>query len=143
MKTEKQLDQRPYIALANEYHRHRKIRGLSDAAFRLHVTLLLTSNEETTDGVVAKTDLFLRGSKVAKELLEAGLVHEKNGVYKLHDYLEHQKSKSQIAELSAERAKNGASGGRKGMHLRHHVNKGVLSDRCMLCQQYGLSPDIP
>ncbi|MGP4995489.1 hypothetical protein [Glutamicibacter ardleyensis] len=143
MTKEKKLDKRPYIALANEYHRHRKIRGLSDAAFRVHVTLMSIANEETTDGVVAKTDLFSRGTKVGKELIQGGLVHEKNGVYVLHDYLEHQKSKAQIAELSAERAKNGASGGKKGMHLRHHVQKDVLSDRCELCQQYGLSPDIP
>lgn len=143
MTNDKKLDQRPYIALANEYHRHRKIRGLSDAAFRIHVTLLLIANEETTDGIVAKSDLFARGTKVGKELIEAGLVHEKNGVYILHDYLEHQKSKAQIQELSAERAKNGSSGGKKGMHLRHHVNKGVLNDRCELCLEHGLNPDIP
>ena len=33
-------DGRPWIKLTIEYPRHRKIRGLSDRAFRLHVTLL-------------------------------------------------------------------------------------------------------
>lgn len=137
------FDPRPWITLANEYYRHRKIRGLSDAAFRVHVTLLLIANEERTDGRIVKTDLFTRGPKVAKELIDAGLVLHGDGEYALHDYLEHQKSRQEIADLSADLAKRGQSGGIKSAHIRHHVAKGVLNERCALCQQHGLNTDLP
>lgn len=135
-------DPRPYIALTNEYHRHRKIRGLSDAAFRVHVMLMLLANEETTDGVVEKTDLYQRGPKVAKELLAAGLVHETGDGYVLHDYLRHQKPREELIKLSQANAKNGHAGGIRSAHGRWHVDRGVLSDDCALCQKFGLDPNF-
>lgn len=124
---------RPYFTITNEYPRHRKIRGLSDKAFRLHVTLMATCNEERNDGLLLKADLNMLGVKAGKELLEAGLVHEHPEGYQMHDYLEHQKSAAQIEELISKKAESGSVGGRAGMHKRWHVDRGEFSEECPLC----------
>lgn len=128
-------DTRPYITLANEYPRHRKIRGLSDAAFRLHVILMTTANEDRTDGVVLPEDLELKGPGAKKELLDRGLVEEPSkGVYVLHDYLRHQNSSEEIDERINEKRKRASTGGKVSAHNRHHVEKGVVNPDCELCQ---------
>ena len=128
-------DTRPYITLTNEYPRHRKIRGLSDAAFRLHVTLMTMANEDRTDGKVLLVDLESRGPKVKKELIDADLVHDlgKDG-FMLHDYLNHQNSSDEIDERINEKRKRASTGGKVSAHNRHHVDKGVINPDCELCQ---------
>lgn len=127
-------DTRPYITLTNEYPRHRKIRGLSDAAFRLHVTLMATANEDRTDGVVLPVDLESRGPKVKKELIDADLVHDMGkGGYVLHDYLKHQNSADEIENFRQEKRERGSRGGKVSAHKRHHVDKGVFNPNCELC----------
>jgi hypothetical protein len=128
-------DTRPYITLTNEYPRHRKIRGLSDAAFRLHVTLLTMANEDRTDGKVLPVDLDSKGPKVKKELLDANLVDDlgKDG-FQLHDYLKHQNSSDEIEERIQDKRKRASTGGKISAHNRHHVDKGVVKDDCELCQ---------
>lgn len=127
-------DTRPYITLTNEYPRHRKIRGLSDAAFRLHVTLMTMANEDRTDGVVLPVDLESRGAKVKKELIDADLVHDlgKDG-FVLHDYLKHQNSSDEIEEYKQEKLKRASNGGKVSAHNRHHVDKGIVNPNCELC----------
>ena len=128
-------DTRPYITLTNEYPRHRKIRGLSDAAFRLHVTLMTMANEDRTDGVILPEDLEMKGPKAKKELLDKGLVEEPSkGVFVLHDYLSHQNSSKEIDEYKQEKLKRASNGGKVSAHNRHHVDKGVVNPDCELCQ---------
>lgn len=128
-------DTRPYITLTNEYPRHRKIRGLSDAAFRLHVTLMTQANEDRTDGKVLPVDLESRGVKVKKELIDANLVHDMgNDGFVLHDYLRHQNSSEEIDERINEKRKRASTGGKVSAHNRHHVDKGVVNPDCELCQ---------
>jgi len=86
-------DTRPYFTLTNEYPRHRKIRTLSDKAFRLHVELIADCNEAQSDGKFSKHELNMRGTKAGKELIDAGLVEETKDGYQLHDYLSHQHSR--------------------------------------------------
>ncbi|KUM34564.1 hypothetical protein [Arthrobacter sp. EpRS71] len=127
-------DRRPYFTMTNEYPRHRKIRGLSDAAFRLHVTLIALANEETRDGLVSDSDLLAKGSKAKKELITAGLVVGlPDGTFALHDYLKHQNSAEEIARYKAEQKERGQRGGLKSAHTRHHVNKGRIDPNCALC----------
>lgn len=124
-------DTRPYFTLTNEYPRHRKIRTLSDKAFRLHVELIADCNDAQSDGKFSQHELNMRGIKAGKELLDAGLVEEIEGGYCLHDYLSHQHSKQQIQEYKA--SKSGA--GAFGAHTRHHVKKGVFEIGCNHCQE--------
>jgi len=124
-------DTRPYFTLTNEYPRHRKIRTLSDKAFRLHVELIADCNEAQSDGKFTKHELNMRGTKAGKELIDAGLVEERDGSYELHDYLIHQHSKKQIQDYKTNKAGAGAF----GAHTRHHVKKGIFEIGCTHCQE--------
>lgn len=132
--TDQEKDKRPYFVLTNEYPRHRKIRHLSDKAFRLHVTLLGLCNEDRNDGIISKQDLQMLGPGAGKELLKASLVHEKEpGIYQLHDYLRHQNSRKEIEELVTEKQAAGKIGGKKSAHLQWHVKRGITNPECELC----------
>ncbi|UAV84813.1 hypothetical protein BV113_00190 [Glutamicibacter phage BIM BV-113] len=132
--TDKEKDKRPYFVLTNEYPRHRKIRHLSDKAFRLHVTLLGLCNEDRNDGIISKQDLQMLGPSAGKELLSKSLVHEKEpGIYQLHDYLRHQNSRQEIEELVTEKQAAGKIGGMKSAHKRWHVDRGIHDPNCELC----------
>jgi hypothetical protein len=124
-------DTRPYFTLTNEYPRHRKIRTLSDKAFRLHVELIADCNEAQSDGKFTKHELNMRGPKAGRELIDAGLVEEIDGGYCLHDYLSHQHSKKQIQEYKASKVDAGAF----GAHTRHHVKKGIFEIGCKHCRE--------
>ena len=127
-------DRRPYFTMTNEYPRHRKIRGLSDAAFRLHVTLIALANEERIDGLVNDGDLLAKGAKVKKELTGAGLVVARpDGTFVLHDYLKHQNSAEEMERYKADQKERGQRGGIKSAHTRYHVNKGKIDPNCELC----------
>lgn len=129
-------DKRPYFVLTNEYPRHRKIRGLSDKAFRLHVTLLGLCNEDRNDGIIGAHDLEMMGTKPGKELITKGLVEKQaNGDgYRLHDYLKHQNSADEIAEYITDKQAAGAKGGSRSAHKRWHIDRSIISPDCGLCQ---------
>jgi hypothetical protein len=129
-------DKRPYFVLTNEYPRHRKIRGLTDKAFRLHVTLMALCNEDRNDGIISQQDLDQMGKPAGKELLAKKLVHPAEaGEYVLHDYLKHQNSRAQIEELISQAATAGAKGGKRSAHKKWHVDRGIVKDDCDLCQE--------
>lgn len=128
-----ELDPRPYFTLTNEYPRHRKVRGLSDKAFRLHVTLIALANEERNNGHVLGIDADMFGPRPRKELITAGLLHEAADGYQLHDYLKHQRSREQISKHIDKKRKAGAIGGRISNHVRNHKNKGINDPSCEYC----------
>ncbi|MFF5791108.1 hypothetical protein ACFY5D_03570 [Paeniglutamicibacter sp. NPDC012692] len=132
--TETAKDKRPYFVLTNEYPRHRKVRGLSDKAFRLHITLLGICNEDLNDGIIGKHDLNMLGPGPGKELLTAKLVYDNGGgTYRMHDYVKHQNTAAEVKHMLSERAESGRRGGIKSAHTRNHVNKGVTDPNCPLC----------
>lgn len=127
-------DTRPYFVLTNEYPRHRKIRGLSDRAFRLHVTLFGLCNEEKNDGHIQRVDLEMLGKKAGKELLDAGLVREDaDSGYRLHDYTRHQNTAEEIAQKQKDKQERGARGGRRSAHTRWHTGRGEFDPNCEYC----------
>lgn len=128
-------DKRPYFVLTNEYPRHRKIRGLSDKAFRLHVTLMALCNEDRNDGIISQLDLDQMGKPAGRELLTKKLVHPAaDGEYVLHDYLKHQNSRAEIEKHISEAQKAGAKGGKLSAHKKWHVDRGIVNPDCELCQ---------
>lgn len=132
--TNLEKDRRPYFVLTNEYPRHRKIRGLTDKAFRLHVTLLGICNEDRNDGIISKLDLEMMGPKPGKELIDKALVQPtRDGEYQLHDYLKHQNSRAEIEEHSAEKQAAGKLGGKASAHKKWHVDRGIFNPDCDLC----------
>lgn len=127
-------DRRPYFVLTNEYPRHRKIRPLSDKAFRLHVCLMALCNEERNDGLIYEQDLYDKGKSVGQELIKAGLVHDAGeGQYQMHDYLRHQNSALEIAEKSKDKQERGSRGGVQSAHNRWHVKRDKFDPNCELC----------
>jgi hypothetical protein len=95
----------------DRYPRHRKVDGLSDAAFRLDVSAVCWCAENLTDGVVLVTELCqvsrLKGTKASKaaaELVAAGRWDVIAGGWVIHDYLDYNPSKAKVlAEREAAR----------------------------------------
>ncbi|WP_431862702.1 hypothetical protein [Micrococcus terreus] len=138
--TPEERDPRPYFTVTNEYPRHRKIRALTDRAFRLHITLMALCNEDLNNGVIGPHDLNMLGPKPGKELLDAGLVHTHPDGYQLHDYLRHQKSAAQVEDHVNKRIEAGARGGTIGMHNRWHVARNKFNPNCVWCADLDSEP---
>jgi hypothetical protein len=106
-------DDRTYIKLHDGMPRHPKVRGLSDKAFRTFVSALCYCSEYLTDGeVVSAVAKDLGPPKAWAELVSSGLAEAAPGGYLMHDYLEHQRSAQEIAELKEKRRAAGKLGGR-------------------------------
>lgn len=88
-----------WVKLDDGFADHPKVVGLSPGAFRLYVTALCYSARHNTDGRVAKTVLAaLRGSRRdARALERASLWEPVPGGWLIHDYLEYNRSASDVA----------------------------------------------
>jgi len=94
---------------------HPKVVPLSDGAFRLHASAILYSARHLTDGVVHKTLVrtlipTYRASYV-QELTKAGMWVKTSDGFRIHDYLEWNKSRETILaerERKREAGKRGA-----------------------------------
>jgi hypothetical protein len=92
-----------WIKIDDTFPNHPKIVGLTDKAFRVHISGLCYCGTYLTDGYVPMTiagRLALEDMSVIAELVNAGLWRDKvqeNGFY-IHDYLAHQTSKQQVED---------------------------------------------
>lgn len=92
-----------WVRLDDGFTEHKKVLGLSDAAFRLHVHTLCYCARMLTDGCIARVWLCGgKGKKLPKavdELVESGLWHtDDSGDFRVHDYLSYQPSRSQVKQ---------------------------------------------
>jgi hypothetical protein len=130
----------PWVRFDDQFPIHRKVDGLSDAAYRLHTSAIFWSARNLTDGFVSEEDLdgvtarVRTPSRFAAECVKRGVWHhagqacpsEKcpapvdNDGWVIHDYWEYQPSKAQVVadrEAAAKRqakwraAHNGSSNG--------------------------------
>lgn len=97
---------------------HRKLLPLTDAAFRLWFAAVCYCNQQSNDGQLDRAALKLlfgyledpgKGSVALAELVSAGLLDATEKGYELHDYLEYQRSREEVAEsnrAAAERMRN-------------------------------------
>lgn len=98
---------------------HPKIEALSDKAFRSLVGMWCYCARQHTDGLVSAARWKGVPARVRRELLDVALVDPllgdglSTGVT-MHGYLEHQRSREQIEEVSSARA----AAGRKGAARR-------------------------
>lgn len=88
----------PYLNLDDGFAQHRKVRRLTDSAFRLHVAGLCYCAQQMSDGDVDVEDIptLVRRYKRASldELVTKGMWRlKKDGHYEIHDYLEWNKSR--------------------------------------------------
>lgn len=137
----------------DQYPIHRKVAGLSDAAFRLHSAAIFWCARNGTDGLVPEEDLdqvcgqVRDPARFAAECVDRRTWHpaaydcpspdcpgprdEKGWV--IHDYLQYQPTKGETAvKRQAEQEKKSA-GGKLGNHRRWHAAAGKTSPDCPWC----------
>ena len=90
-----------WIKIDDAFPNHPKVIGLSDKAFRVHISGLCYCGTYLTDGFIPMTvasKLAETEMKVIVELTNAGLWIEnvKSNGFTIHDYLAHQSSKTQV-----------------------------------------------
>lgn len=98
-----------YLLLEGEFAENTKIQGLSDKAFRLHVTGLTHCARNLTDGAISEIDLrklaaisaIARPNVVITQLQTAGLWEPNGSGWIIHDYLEHNPSRRELLEKRA------------------------------------------
>ena len=106
-------DDRTYIRVHDGLDENHKIEGLSDSAFRLLISSWCYCSRNLTDGRITDAAWKKRGTpKSRRDLIAAGLVEQHDGFVQMHDYLRHQRSAAQVAELREQRRAAGKKGGR-------------------------------
>lgn len=103
-----------WLKLDDHVAEHRKIRRLSDAAFRLHVTALAYCAKDETDGLVTEADFdeMEHGRRLRKHvpnLIDSGLWEPVPGGWLIHDYLHYNPSHAKLtAKREADRKRQEA-----------------------------------
>lgn len=117
-------DRRPWIKLDRTYFRNAKIVRVSNDAKILHLTLIMWSAEQKTDGVIPEQVCKQMGSEPFKELTTNKLLIKHGKDFAINDYLRHQTPAQIISEKAT-----------KGAHVRWHEQKGVTAPDCQYCKQ--------
>ena len=90
-----------WVKIDDSFPDHPKVIGLSDKAFRVHIEGLCYCGRFLTDGFIpttVATKFVSSDLAIIDELCEAGLWIDLPNGYEIHDYLEHQSSKSDVTE---------------------------------------------
>jgi hypothetical protein len=105
------------VNLDDTFPDHPKVAGLSDRAFRLHVSGICYSNRHLTDGLVPASVLpRLMGGppgRALEELTDRGMwipVLGSAEAYSIHDYLDWNRSREQVLSERERRSKAGRRG---------------------------------
>lgn len=123
----------------DRYPWHRKVRPLSDAAFRLDVSAVCWCAENLTDGVIKAEHLPLvsdvkRPAKAAAELVKWGRWHDNGhdcescpevppGGWVVHDYLDYNPLRSKVEDDREKRRKAGELGGKASGRSRANAKQ--------------------
>jgi hypothetical protein len=91
----------PWARLDDRFPTHPKVRPLSDAAFRLHVSALCWTAENLTDGRIESRQLryvsdVKQPTRAAKELVESGLWHVGESGWSINDWHEYNPSREEV-----------------------------------------------
>lgn len=103
-----------WARLDDDFPQHPKVIGLSDGAFRLHVTAICYATRNLTDGkITTAIAKFLNGTpKQIAELHNAGVWDaDEGGEFIIHDFLKYNKTRSETLAKRQQNATNGAKGG--------------------------------
>lgn len=133
-------DKRTYVKVHDGLPDHPKIIEAGGEAGWLYICGLAYASRQLTDGVIPKrlVPRLTDGSKPeasASALLRVGLWHEGEhdcpdcpqagpDAYVIHDYLEHQRSASEVADLRAKRSAAGQRGGKRSGESRRSASQG-------------------
>jgi hypothetical protein len=88
----------PYLNMDDNFADHPKVDGLSDGAFRLHVSAMCYAAKHLTDGYIPpeRVPRLTPKFKPAQldELIKAGLWVQHDTGHRIHDYLDWNKSRA-------------------------------------------------
>jgi len=117
-----------WLKTDDKFPEHRKVRRLSDSAYRLHHTAMCACAKDETDGYVTAEDVadMEHGNRLRKHidaLVAADLWEEASGGWWIHDYLDYNPSH---ASLVAKRAVDKA---RQEKYRKGRVAETTLSER--------------
>lgn len=88
----------PYLNMDDSFPDHPKVDGLSDGAFRLHVSAMCYAAKHLTDGYIPpeRVSRLTPRYKAAQldELIKAGLWVKHDTGHRIHDYLDWNKSRA-------------------------------------------------
>lgn len=107
----------PWSRIEEAYPDHPKVVGLSDIAFRLHITAICYAARHMTDGHIPSAMVIAwrgrRGLKAAEELVRAGLFESEGqgDGWQVHDFGEYNPSREQTQERRASYASTRRAGG--------------------------------
>ena len=95
-----------WLKTDDKFPEHRKIRRLTDAAYRLHHTAMCACAKDETDGLVTEADIddMEHGPRLRKHiatLVEARLWEEVDGGWLVHDFLDYNPAHAQQEEKRA------------------------------------------
>lgn len=120
-----------WLKLDDAMPAHRKLRRLSDAAFRLHVTALCDCAHHQTDGAVSRDEVETltraptgeRLRKAIEELEGAGLWETTEAGWMIHDFLDYNPSAASSQAKRAVRAEAGRTGGKRSGEARRFASE--------------------
>lgn len=106
----------PWVRFDDQFPDHHKVRGLSDAAYRLHNEAIFWCARQLTDGFIPEYELrnishISRPYRHINALLSRHLWITVEGGWRIHDYLDYQPSKAQVKARREVRAEAGRKGG--------------------------------
>lgn len=101
-----------WVRLDDTFPDHPKVIGLTDTAFRCHVTALCYAGRYLTDGHIPTGALRLIGTrKAAQELEAANLWERTDHGWHIRDFLEYNPSKEEVETQRERRKEAGRRGG--------------------------------
>ncbi len=130
-----------WIKLDDQFPDHPKFLTLTDAAIAAWVRGLCYASRYLTDGALPRPALT-RGigtARAALELERAGLWHQTDDGWTIHDYQVHQRT---AAETEGQHAAM-KTGGTFGNHKRWHTGKRIVDPDCEHCQPTSTPPSPP
>ena len=106
-------DDRLFFKLHNGFPEHPKTIELSDKAFRQLIEAWCYCSRNLNDGYLTKSQFHRFFSPKSRgELTAVGFIREEENQYVMHDYLEHQQSAQEVADLRERRRMAGSKGGK-------------------------------
>lgn len=105
-----------WVRLDDQFPDHPKVAGLSNEAFCLHVTAMCWTAKQQTDGKLPSIVLRRLAwrcqdpATAATELEMAGVWDKTPEGWEIHDFLDYNPTKEQVAELAAKRSAAGTAG---------------------------------
>jgi hypothetical protein len=126
-----------YLKIECSVARNKKFLKAGPAPSWLWVCGLAYCQEGLTDGFIPSEALPHLGVKnaaqLATHLVKAGLWDEAPGGWNVHDYLEHNRSSADVAEIRKDRRASGARGGAASGHARRRRDDQPLKQNEGVC----------